>query len=122
MAEEDPLPVCVAALYRFAPFSDCEALRQGLIEVCATHAIKGTLLLAPEGINGTIAGTPAGIDAALVHIRSLPGCERLSVKLSRAAVMPFYRMKVRLKREIVTMGQPDIDPLSDAGRYVAADD
>jgi len=119
---EDPLPVCVAALYRFSPFSDCASLRQGLVEVCETHAIKGTLLLAPEGINGTIAGTPAGIDQALAHIRGLPGCERLSVKLSRAAVMPFYRMKVRLKREIVTMGQPDIDPLSDAGRYVSAQD
>ena len=119
---EDVLPVRVAALYRFAPFNDCEALQARLIAVCAANAIKGTLLLAPEGINGTIAGTPEGIDQVLAHIRALPGCERLSVKLSAAAVMPFYRMKVRLKREIVTMGQPDIDPLSDAGRYVSAQD
>ena len=119
---EDPLPVCVAALYRFAPFEDCAALRAALIAVCEEHSIKGTLLLAPEGVNGTIAGAPAGIEAALAHIRSLPGCERLSVKLSGAAVMPFYRMKVRLKREIVTMGQPDINPLADAGTYVSAQD
>ncbi len=114
-------PVCVAALYRFSPFSDCERLRDGLAVVCADHGIKGTLLLAPEGINGTIAGTPDGIDAALAYIRTLPGCEHLSVKISRAAAMPFYRMKVRIKREIVTMGQPHIDPL-EAGHYLSADD
>lgn len=118
----DELPICVAALYRFSSFHDCEPLRDGLAIACAEHGIKGTLLLAPEGINGTIAGTPDGIDAVLAHIRGLPGCERLSVKLSRAAVMPFYRMKVRIKREIVTMGQPDIDPLNDAGHYVSAED
>jgi UPF0176 protein len=116
------MPVSVAALYRFAPFSDCEGLRDALAALCARHAIKGTLLLAAEGINGTIAGAPGGIDAVLAHIRGLPGCDRLSVKLSHTDVMPFYRMKVRIKREIVTMGQPDIDPLADAGTYVSADD
>jgi UPF0176 protein len=116
------LPVCVAALYRFAPFDDCERLRDTLANLCATHGIKGTLLLAHEGINGTIAGPQTGIDAVLEHIRTLPGCDRLSVKLSHTAVMPFYRMKVRLKREIVTMGQPDIAPLTDAGTYVSAED
>ncbi len=118
----EALPICVAALYRFAPLGDCASLREGLVAVCENNWIKGTLLLAPEGVNGTIAGTPAGIDLALNHIRALPGCERLSVKLSQAAVMPFYRMKVRLKREIVTMGQPDIDALNDAGHYVSAED
>lgn len=118
---EPPLPVCVAALYRFSPFSDCEQLRDGLSAVCADHGIKGTLLLAQEGINGTIAGTPGGIDATLAYIRTLPGCEHLSVKISHAAVMPFYRMKVRIKREIVTMGQPDIDPL-EAGHYLSVHD
>ncbi len=119
---DDPLPVCVAALYRFSAFSDCERLRDGLAAVCDLHRIKGTLLLASEGINGTIAGSPEAIDVVLAHIRALPGCERLSVKLSRAGSMPFYRMKVRIKREIVTMGQPDIDPLKDAGHYVSAGD
>ncbi|MFZ4606900.1 MAG: rhodanese-related sulfurtransferase [Caulobacter sp.] len=119
---EDRLPVCVAALYRFSSFDDCAGLRGGLEAVCAAQGIKGTLLLAPEGVNGTIAGTAEGIEAVLAHIRALPGCAALSVKLSWAETMPFYRMKVRLKREIVTMGQPDIDPLKDAGCYVAAAD
>ena len=119
---EDRLPVCVAALYRFSSFDNCAGLRGGLEAVCAAQGIKGTLLLAPEGVNGTIAGTAEGIEAVLAHIRALPGCAELSVKLSWAETMPFYRMKVRLKREIVTMGQPDIDPLKDAGCYVAAAD
>lgn len=119
---EDRSPVRVAALYRFSSFTDCGRLRDELEGVCAARGIKGTLLLAPEGVNGTIAGSPEGIDAVVAHIRALPGCADLSVKLSWAETMPFYRMKVRLKREIVTMGQPDIDPLKDAGCYVAAGD
>jgi UPF0176 protein len=119
---EDHQPIVVAALYRFSSFEDCQALKAGLEAVCAGAGVKGTLLLAPEGVNGTIAGQPAGIDAVLAHVRTLPGCADLSVKLSRAEAMPFYRMKVRLKREIVTMGQPGIDPLKDAGAYVVAGD
>jgi UPF0176 protein len=83
--------------------------------------VKGTLLLAREGINGTIAGSDGAIEAVLAAIRALPGCGDLDVKESRAAAMPFHRMKVRLKREIVTMGEPDIDPL-DTGHYVAPRD
>jgi UPF0176 protein len=115
-------PVVVAALYRFSAFEDCPAFKAGLEVVCARAGVMGTLLLAPEGVNGTIAGPPSGIDQVLDHIRTLPGCAELSVKLSRAEAMPFLRMKVRLKREIVTMGQPGIDPLKDAGAYVAAGD
>ncbi len=84
--------------------------------------MKGTLLIAREGINGTIAGTDDGIGAVLAGIRALPGCAAIEVKESRAASLPFHRMKVRLKREIVTMGQPDIDPLADVGHYVAPED
>jgi UPF0176 protein len=84
--------------------------------------VRGTLLLAPEGINGTIAGTPEGIDAVLAHIRTLPDCEGLDVKFSDAATMPFHRMKVRIKREIVTMGEPDIDPRASVGTYVDPQD
>jgi UPF0176 protein len=112
----------VAALYQFTRFPDPAALKPGLIEVCTTHGVKGSLLLAPEGINGTIAGTRTGIDAALAAIRALPGCAGLEWKESFAAEMPFGRMKVRLKREIVTMGQPDVDPLSRVGNYVAPAD
>ena len=114
--------VRVAALYRFTRFEDCAALRAPLESLCRDHGIRGTLLLAHEGINGTIAGTPAGIDAVLAHIRTLPDCADLDVKLSGAETMPFHRMKVRLKREIVTMGEPDIDPLAVVGTYVEPQD
>ena len=116
---QPPHPVRVAALYAFAPFTDCEARRHALAALCCANAIKGTLLLAHEGINGTIAGSDAAIETVLAHIRALPGCAALEVKTSWAETPPFHRLKVRLKREIVTMGQPDIDPLTDAGHYVA---
>jgi UPF0176 protein len=112
----------VAALYRFTRFPDPAALRPGLLEIARAHGVKGSLLLAPEGINGTIAGTRDGVDAVLSAIRSLPGCAGLEWKESPAAVLPFGRMKVRLKREIVTMGQPDVDPLARVGNYVAPAD
>lgn len=119
----DPaFPIRVAALYRFAPMSDIAALRGPLAHGCCANGVKGTLLLAPEGINGTIAGSDEAITAVLDHIRGVPGCAGLDVKDSRAAEMPFHRMKVRLKREIVTMGQPDIDPLKDVGHYVDPQD
>ncbi|AJP72442.1 oxygen-dependent tRNA uridine(34) hydroxylase TrhO [Sphingomonas hengshuiensis] len=111
-------PIRVVALYRFTPFAECAAIRAPLAAACDAVGVKGTLLLAREGINGTIAGADAAIDHVLAHIRALPGCADLDVKESRAPTMPFLRMKVRIKREIVTMGEPDIDPL-DAGHYVA---
>lgn len=120
--EMPDLPICVAALYQFTSFAECEAVRAGLAKLCCARGVKGTLLIAAEGINGTIAGSDAAITDVLAHIRALPGCAGLDVKLSRAAEMPFHRMKVRIKREIVTMGEPDIDPLSDAGHYVAPED
>ncbi len=112
-------PVRVAALYQFTRFDDPAALRGPLLDLCVAQGVKGTLLLAREGINGTIAGSDAAIDAVLAHVRALPGCAAIDVKFSHAAAMPFHRMKVRLKREIVTMGQPDIDPLAGVGHYVA---
>lgn len=112
----------VAALYQFTRLSDPSALRQGLESVAADNAVKGSLLLAPEGINGTIAGSRVGVDAVLAAIRALPGCADLEWKESHAEAMPFGRMKVRLKREIVTMGQPDVDPLARVGNYVQPQD
>jgi UPF0176 protein len=108
----------VAALYHFTRFADPAALQGPLLATCEQHGIRGTLLLAREGINGTIAGSRAGIDAVLDYIRALPGCAGLTWKESGADAMPFGRMKVRLKREIVTMGQPDVDPTASVGRYV----
>ena len=116
--EDHAAGVCVAALYRFARFDDCASLREPLEQVCRQHGVRGTLLLAAEGINGTIAGPSAGIARVLDHIRALPDCADLDVKFSSAAAMPFHRLKVRLKREIVTMGETGIDPRASVGTYV----
>ncbi|WP_128893007.1 rhodanese-related sulfurtransferase [Erythrobacter sp. HKB08] len=118
----DPSPITVAALYQFTPFEDPAALREPLLALCEEVGVRGTLLLAREGINGTIAGSENAIARVLGHIRSLPGCADLDVKFSGADEMPFNRTKVRLKREIVTMGEPDIDPRESVGRYVAPED
>jgi UPF0176 protein len=112
----------IAALYHFARFSDPAALRAPLLQVCEAGGVRGTLLLAPEGVNGTVAGPREGIDAVIAHLRSLPGCGALQWKESAAETMPFQRLKVRIKREIVTMGQPGVDPLAAVGRYVAPKD
>ncbi len=106
------LPICVAALYKFSAIDDCVEVRGPLARVCCAHGVKGTLLLAHEGINGTIAGSDYAIDQVLGHIRNLVGADNLEVKYSRARAQPFHRMKVRIKREIVTMGEPDLDPNS----------
>ena len=108
----------VAALYHFARFDDPAALREPLLALCQDNGISGTLLLAREGVNGTIAGERAGLDAVLKHLRSLSGCADLEHKESLSETPPFNRMKVRLKKEIVTMGQPDVDPLAATGHYV----
>ena len=112
----------IAALYHFTRFPDPAALKGPLQALAEAQGIKGSLLLAAEGINGTIAGSRAAIDAMLAHLRALPGCADLEHKESFAEAQPFGRMKVRLKREIVTMGQPDIDPRARVGHYVAAQD
>ncbi|RZV33967.1 MAG: rhodanese-related sulfurtransferase [Sphingomonadaceae bacterium] len=111
-------PITVAALYQFTRFEDPSALRGPLLAACEEAGIKGTLLLAREGINGTIAGSRNGVGAVLGTIRKLPGCANLEVKFSGADAPPFHRMKVRLKREIVTMGEPEIDPKLSVGHYV----
>jgi UPF0176 protein len=115
------MAVTVAALYRFTRFADCPALQRSLAAACERHGVKGTLLVAPEGINGTIAGSAAAIGHVLVAIHGLAGCEDLQVKFSSAAAMPFHRMKVRIKAEIVTMGEPRIDPLAAGHRVAPAD-
>jgi UPF0176 protein len=111
--------IIVAALYHFAPLTDPAAAREPLRLVCETHGVKGTLLLAQEGINGTIAGTRDALDTVISHIRQWPGFAALEVKFSNGNAMPFGRMKVKVKREIVTMGVENIDPLSLVGTYIA---
>jgi len=110
--------IIVAALYEFTRFEDPDALRGPLAKVCRANGVKGTLLLAREGVNGTIAGTREGVDAAVAAIRALPGCAELDVKESVADAPPFRKLKVRLKAEIVTMGEPDIDPTERVGTHV----
>lgn len=112
----------IAALYHFTRFTDPDGLRPALRAVCEANAVKGTLLIAGEGINGTVAGPRTGIDAVIAHISALPGCDGLEWKESFSDTPPFGKMKVRLKREIVTMGQPDVDPKARVGNYVDATD
>lgn len=108
----------VAALYHFTPLPRYESLQQPIQALCEKNGVRGTLLLADEGINGTIAGRDAAIASVLAHLRSIPGLAELEHKESRASTMPFHRMKVRLKREIVTMGVEGINPRLSVGTYV----
>ncbi|MEP9372532.1 rhodanese-related sulfurtransferase [Mesorhizobium sp. KR1-2] len=112
----------VAALYRFCRFEAFEELRAPLAAFCCARGIKGTLLLAREGINGTVAGSDEAILELVAWLEAMPELAGLELKYSRAAEMPFHRMKVRLKREIVTMGVEGIDPLEGTGAYVAPQD
>ncbi|MFD1157624.1 oxygen-dependent tRNA uridine(34) hydroxylase TrhO [Roseovarius aestuarii] len=108
----------IAALYHFTRFDDPASLQGPLLDLCKAQDIRGILLIASEGVNGTIAGPRAGIDKVLTHLRALPGCADLEHKESFAETQPFGRLRVRLKKEIVTMGQPDVDPLAGTGHYV----
>ena len=117
-----PRQIRVAALYRFAVIADVEAVRDRLHAACEANTVKGTLLVATEGLNGTIAGPESGVEAVLAEIRAVPGFEELEVKYAWTVDMPFLRLKVRIKREIVTMGQPDLDPARQAGVYVPPED
>ncbi|TGD71941.1 rhodanese-related sulfurtransferase [Mangrovimicrobium sediminis] len=111
-------PVVVAALYRFVTLDDYRDLREPLLNRCLEAGTRGTLLLAREGINGTIAGSREAIDAVLAYLRSDPRLAQLEHKESSDDSMPFLRMKVKLKREIVTMGVDGIDPNRLVGTYV----
>ncbi|MGA8864831.1 MAG: rhodanese-related sulfurtransferase [Gallionella sp.] len=115
-------PMVVAAVYKFVKLPDCASMRAPLQAQCDALGINGTLLFAEEGINGTIAGTRTGIDEILTYLRSDPRLADLQHKESSADQPPFYRMKVKLKKEIVTMGVPGIDPTELVGRYVKPED
>ena len=104
------MSVLVAAFYRFAALDGLPALRLELGDLAEAQAVRGTILLAAEGVNGTIAGADAGVQALLARLRQVPGLERLEAKFSRSDIQAFHRLKVRLKREIVTMGEPQVQP------------
>ena len=110
--------VIVAALYKFVALEDFHQLREPLLDRCIAAGTRGTLLLAHEGINGTIAGSREALDEVLAYLRSDPRLADLEHKESVDDHMPFYRMKVKVKKEIVTMGVPGIDPNQRVGTYV----
>ena len=116
----------VAALYQFVPLPDFRELKDPLHRLCQDLGIRGTLLLAHEGINGTVAGLDEAVDALMAELRSGPlfagRLDNLELKYSTASEMPFKRMKVRLKKEIVTLGDPQTDPLRRVGTYVSPDE
>jgi UPF0176 protein len=111
-------PFLTAAFYKFVELPDFERLQAPLLDCCLQHQIKGTVLLAAEGINSTIAGPAAGVHAVLEWLRRDPRLADLQHKEAWSDKAPFYRMKVRLKREIVTLGVPGISPTRGAGTYV----
>jgi len=115
-------PVRIAAFYKFVPLPDYRDVRPALLDVCRAAPVRGTILLASEGINGAIAGDAPAVEAALSFLRADPRLADLLVKDSFHDVIPFGRMKVRLKREIVAMKVPGIDPRSGAGAYVEPED
>ncbi|MEY4746488.1 MAG: hypothetical protein RLZZ442_1080 [Cyanobacteriota bacterium] len=104
------MSVLVAAFYRFAALEGLPDLQRELGDLAAAEGVSGTILLAAEGVNGTIAGADAGVQALLARLRQVAGLERLEAKFSRSEIQAFHRLKVRLKREIVTMGEPQVSP------------
>lgn len=114
--------IVVAALYKFVSLPDFHELREPLLDHCLAQNIRGTLLLAEEGINGTVAGGREAIDSLLAYLKADPRLADLSHKESFDSSQPFYRMKVKLKKEIVTMGIDGIDPNEVVGTYVKPKD
>lgn len=112
----------VAALYKFADLDNYRDLHEPLRAFCEAQGLRGTLLLAAEGINGTVSGSRAAIDALLARLRSDPRLADLEHKESFHDELPFRRMKVRLKKEIVTLGRPEANPNVLVGAYVAPED
>ena len=104
------MPILNIAAYRFVHLNDLPALQTALHQALSYHSIKGTVLLAPEGVNGTVCGSAPGVEALLAELRSDPRLAKLEVKTAVAPQQTFYRLKVRLKREIVTMGEPQVQP------------
>ncbi|MFM7424050.1 MAG: rhodanese-related sulfurtransferase [Elainella sp.] len=113
--------ISIITFYKFVALSDCADWQPVLLDYCLHQNLRGTILLATEGINGTIAGTPESVEAVLAYLRSDPRLTDLSARQSTAEQMPFDRMKVKLKREIVTLGIP-VDPSQQVGTYVEPQD
>lgn len=115
-------PIHIAAFYRFAPLRGLQQLKASLQTLCDRQGARGILLIAPEGINGTLAAEAAGLAGALDGVRALIGIRDFEINLSFAAAPPFKRMRVRIKKEIITLGAPGVDPARQAGVYVEPQD
>ena len=116
------MPYIVATFYKFVSLPNCQNLQQAILDYCQTQEIRGTILLAQEGINGTIAGTRFNIDNTLSYLRSLAPFTDLEHKESTATELPFGKLKVKLKKEIVTLGKPEVDPNQQVGTYIKPQD
>ena len=116
------MTITVATFYKFIKLPDISDRQPVLLSYCEAQAIKGTILLATEGINGTIAGTPEAIATVFSYLRRDPLLADLEYKKSYVNTLPFARMKVRLKKEIVTIGLPEVDPSEQVGTYVNPQD
>ena len=112
----------VAALYQFVSVDDCAGWQARLRDICQSRHLMGTLLIAPEGLNGTVAGRYDDINSFVLWLQTKTPFAGLEIKYAVHDEAPFHRMKVRLKREIVTMGEPDIRPNEQAGEYVEPED
>ncbi|AOX99406.1 rhodanese-related sulfurtransferase [Jeongeupia sp. USM3] len=122
MSHQTARPIVVAALYKFVTLDDYAALREPLLQCMLDNGVRGTLLLAGEGINGTVSGTRAAIDALLGWLRADPRLVDVDHKESYCDEQPFLRTKVKLKKEIVTLGVDGVDPNKRVGTYVEPQD
>ncbi len=120
--ERQCMDILIAAFYQFAPLYDFEEFQKPLMELCQENNIYGTILLAGEGINGTIAGPESGILEVFKFLRDDYRFQNLEYKESRSAENPFFRMKVKLKKEIIPIGDHPIDPVNGVGTYVEPED
>jgi len=116
------MQVVVSSFYKFVPIAEPHVLVGCLKTQAGAHGLKGTILVAPEGLNGTVSGPPAAVRAFHALLRADPRFADLASKDAVAAAHPFLRLKVRLKREIITLRRPEADPLRHAGRYVRPED
>ena len=112
----------VLAFYKFTQFDSLSKLKLSLLNYCSLHKVLGSVLISNEGLNGTIAGYEKNIDKVLSFFQKLPGCMDLEHKVSFASEIPFSKLRVRLKKEIVTMGCPEVKPSQSVGSYVNAKD
>ena len=116
------MPYGVTTFYKFVRLDNLPDLKQQLLDKGEELGVIGTILLAPEGINSTIAAPEGNIDTFMAYMRTFTPFADLTEKRSEAGEAPFLRYKVRLKKEIVTMGVPEVDPLNEVGNYVEAVD